>query len=158
MDKRYVNVTGGTRSCKSIATAAMELERAGFGEFLTIPPGPLMRSTFGGQGASHMPLSTQSTYDSLHILMDEAYIRANPPGDPDPEIDLQGLEKPLWGHHSFRRLADTIARQTRHLTGATEQAIDLLFGWMEAFFSRKMQLHYETKLVREERASITRFI
>ena len=55
-------------------------------------------------------------------------------------------------------MADTIARATRDRTGATEQAIDLLFGWLEAFYSRKMQLHYETKLVREERAVITRFV
>ena len=105
-----------------------------------------------------MPLSTQSTYDSLHRLMDEAFRRASPTGDPDPELDLQGLTDPLWGHHSLRRMADTIARQTRDVTGASEQDIDLLFGWMEAFYSAKMQMHYETKLIREARAAITRMI
>ena len=117
-----------------------------------------MRATHGRLGASHMPLSTQSTYDSLNLMMAEAFIRASPAGDPDPELDLQGLEQPLWGHHSFRRMADTIARQTRDVTGASEQDIDLLFGWMEAFYSSKMQMHYETKLIREARAAITRMI
>jgi hypothetical protein len=158
MDKRYINVTGGARGCRSISTASLELERAGFGEFCSITPGPLMRATHGRLGASHMPLSTQSTYDSLNLMMAEAFIRASPAGDPDPELDLQGLEQPLWGHHSFRRMADTIARQTRDVTGASEQDIDLLFGWMEAFYSSKMQMHYETKLIREARAAITRMI
>ena len=32
MDKRYVNVVGGTRDSKDIATVAMELTDAGFGD------------------------------------------------------------------------------------------------------------------------------
>ena len=118
-----------------------------------------MRATHGATlGASHMPMSTQSTYDSLHAVMARAYAAANPAGDPDTEIDLQGLQEPLWGHHSFRRFADTVARQTMHETGATEQDIDITFGWMEAFYSAKMQMHYETKLIREKRSAVTRLI
>ena len=80
-----------------------------------------------------MPLQASSTYDSLHKLLDEAYERTMAdPSDPDPEIDLQGREAPQWGHHSFRRFADTVARTTRGETGATEQDIDIIFGWLEA--------------------------
>ena len=67
-------------------------------------------------------------------MFDAAFEAANPPGDADPELDLQGLPSPLWGHHSLRRFADTCARQTMVQTGATEQDIDLVFGWMEAFY------------------------
>lgn len=162
MDKRYINVTGGAHGCSSIATACMELERAGFTEgagILSVIPGPLMRATHGATlGAAHMPLSTQSTYESLHALMERAHLEANPAGDPDPELDLQGLSEPLWGHHSFRRFADTVARQTMEETGASEQDIDIVFGWMEAFYSAKMQMHYETKLIREKRSAVTRLI
>ena len=76
----------------------------------------------------------------------------------DPELDLQGLAKPLWGHHSFRGFADTVARQTMSETGATEQDIDLTFGWQEAMYSAKMQVHYESKFVREKRKAVTRLI
>ena len=78
--------------------------------------------------------------------------------DPDPELDLQGLEEPLWGHHSLRRFADTIARATMHQTGATEEDIDMIFGWMEAFYSQKMQKHYQTRLVRDRRRMVTSMI
>ena len=73
-------------------------------------------------------------------------------------MDLQGLPAPLWGHHSFRRFADTVARQTMETTGASEQDIDITFGWMESFYSAKMQMHYETKLKREKRSAVTRLI
>jgi len=43
-------------------------------------------------------------------------------------------------------------------TGATEQDIDLVFGWIEAFYSAKMQVHYESKFDRERRKNVTRKI
>ena len=52
MAKRYINVTGGAFGCRSIATASMELERAGFtgaAGILSGVPGPLMRATHGRQ-------------------------------------------------------------------------------------------------------------
>ena len=101
-----------------------------------------------------MPLRTQSTYDSLHEIMDAAYEEANAV-TPDPELDLQGLVKPLWGHHSFRRFADTVARLAMATTGATEEDIDVIFGWMEAFYSQKMQRHYESQPARERRSVVT---
>ena len=55
-------------------------------------------------------------------------------------------------------MADTIARQTMSKSGATEYDIDLVFGWMERFYSQKMQLHYETRFNREQRYRVTMFI
>ena len=43
-------------------------------------------------------------------------------------------------------------------TGATEQDIDLTFGWQEAMYSARMQVHYESKFVREKRKAVTRLI
>ena len=63
-----------------------------------------------------------------------------------------------WGHHSNRRCADTVARQTRGETGAEESDIDIVFGWMENFYSSKMQMHYESKFDREKRKVVTMMI
>ena len=65
-----------------------------------------------------------------------------------------------WGNLNgiTMRFADTVARQTRHETGASEQDIDIMFGWQEAFYSAKMQMHYETKLLREVRTCVTRLV
>ena len=48
-----------------------------------------------------------------------------------------------------------LARQTRALTGATEQDIDMIFGWLEAMYSHKMQLHYESRFDRTRRSMVT---
>jgi hypothetical protein len=157
-EKRYVNVTGGPRHGQEIGIAALELELAGLGEFLSIVPGPLIRATHSaGTQSTHMPLDPGSTYQSLHKYYDEAYARANV-RLADPDLDLQGVEKPLWGHHSGRRGADTVARRTMETTGATEQDIDLVFGWQESLYSQKMQLHYETTFNRERRVRVTMMV
>ena len=68
---------------------------------------------------------------------------------------FKGYDAPLWGNHSFRRFADTIARQTMAVTGASEQDIDLYFGWMERFYQQKMQVHYESRFTRKRRIAVT---
>ena len=174
MHKRYINVAGGREGCAAIRTAALELARAGLGEFLSVGAGPLIRATFG-PSLTHMPLNPQSSYAALHAAMDEAFRLANGValvnwrpngvgvaaehwGDRDPELDLQGLAAPLWGHHSNRRCADTVARQTMARSGATEQDIDLVFGWQEKLYSAKMQVHYESKFVRDVRKRVTMYL
>ena len=130
LEKRYINVLGAPSGDERIDTLMRELAWAGFrGEDrVAVVPGPLMRATHGKRlGLAHMPLQPTSSYDTIHSCWDEAYRRANE-SSPDPELDLRGLSEPLWGHHSARRGADTVARQDRHLTGATEQEIDLVFG------------------------------
>jgi hypothetical protein len=174
MHKRYINVAGGREGCAAIRTAALELARAGLGEFLSVGAGPLIRATFG-PSLTHMPLNPQSSYAALHAAMDEAFRLANGVapvnwrpngfgvaaehwGDREPELDLQGLAAPLWGHHSNRRCADTVARQTMARSGATEQDIDLVFGWQEKLYSAKMQVHYESKFVRDVRKRVTMYL
>ena len=137
-----------------IATAASELTQTGFEDWLVCVPGPLLRATHGAGRLTHMPVVAGSTYEILGDIFEEAYRQANS-DSPDPELDLQGFDAPLWGHHSFRRFADTVARETMHLTGATEQDIDVIFGWMEAFYSQKMQLHYSSRFTRTRRCAVT---
>jgi len=103
-------------------------------------------------------LDPSSTYDTLHKIMDKCYELSNPPGDPDPWLDLQGLETPLWGHHSWRRMADTVARATMAKSGVSEQDIDLVFGWLEEMYSQRMQFHYETRFNRDKRYRVTMYL
>ena len=154
-DKRYVNLVGGVFGCDDINQVAREMTMAGLERSISVVPGPLMRSTHGKVlGFSHMPLQPSTTYDLLHQCLPRAYELANA-NSPDPELDLQGLAEPLWGHHSLRRGADTVARHTMHLTGATERDIDLLFGWSEYLYKKVMQLHYESNMERDRRSRVT---
>ena len=157
-DKKYINVFGGTATDEDLTTVFAELQKAGFGSFTTKCQGPLMRSMDGSGWLSHMPVDPSTTYASLHRIMDVAYERANPPGDPDPWLDLQGLDAPLWGHHSWRRLADTVARATMAKSGVSEQDIDLVFGWLEKMYSQRMQYHYETRFNRSRRYRVTMYL
>ena len=155
MDKRYINLVGGPRDSADIATVMAELSLAGFDDWLSVVPGPLLRATHGAaKGLTHMPIVPGSTYSILHDCFDAAFTEANR-SSPDPELDLQGFDSPLWGHHSLRRFADTVARETMQITGATEQDIDIVFGWLEAFYSAKMQLHYQSRFTREKRSAVT---
>ena len=43
-------------------------------------------------------------------------------------------------------------------SGASEQDIDLVFGWMENMYSQRMQYHYETRFNRERRYRVTMFL
>ena len=154
-DKKYINLVGGPLGCDDLAQVAREVQMAGFGEAFSIVPGPLMRATHGkALGLAHMPLQPSSTYDMLHECLPRAYELANADG-PDPEVDLRGLAEPLWGHHSIRRGADTKARHTMHITGATERDIDMVFGWNEHLYKAMMQLHYESNLQRDGRSKVT---
>lgn len=116
LNKKYVNVMG-MDSATSVDSdqLILELAKAGFAEKgrVVIEAGPLIRATHGPLGHTHLPLSVSSTYAPLHRYFDEAIRRANPPGDPDRELDLQGRDFPKFGHHSDRRCADSVARQTR---------------------------------------------
>ena len=155
LERKCINVVGGASDSDEIKQVALELTRAGFGPWLSIVPGPFMRATHDeSMGYAHMPIQPSSTYDVLHDAFDEAFAEANA-ASPDPELDLGGLASPLWGHHSARRAANTLARQHREETGATEQDIDLVFGWQEAFYSKKMQIHYESDFDRVRRAAVT---
>ena len=154
-EKRYINVVGGTRDSLDVQTVVYELAQAGFTKWLSVVPGPLLRASHGkALGFTHMPIVAGSTYDTLHLAMDDSFRAANLTSQ-DPELDLQGWPGPAWGHHSFRRFGDTVARETMGLTGATEKDIDLIFGWNEAFYHAKMQDHYECVFTRSRRCQVT---
>ena len=162
-EKRYINLLGGGHDDPRMHRLTRELAEAGFGATghpggcVSVGLGPLLRSTDGDR-VSHMPLDPSATYATLHRIFDDAYDLANPEGDPDPWLDMQGMDEPLWGHHSFRRMADTVARATMERTGATEQDIDLIFGWNEKMYSHKMQCHYETRFNRDRRYRVTMYL
>ena len=158
LEKKYINLLGGPMDCPKVARLMSELHLAGFGPcpWLDHVPGPLLRATHHGESLpyTHMPIVPGSTYEILHDIFDEAYSLTQESG-PDPELDLQGWDEPVWGHHSLRRFADTVARETMSQTGASEQDIDLVFGWMENMYSAKMQLHYQSRFTRTKRAAVT---
>ena len=43
-------------------------------------------------------------------------------------------------------------------SGATEQDIDIVFGWQERLYSQKMQMHYESTFKRERRVCVTKYM
>ena len=97
-----------------------------------------------------MPLSTSSAFAPTKELLTAAYEAANAdPADRDPDLDLQVGQAPKWSTHSLRRLADTVARRDRELTGTTEAEIDIYFGWHERILLKEMQVHYAALNVKE---------
>ena len=157
-DKSYVNVAGGRRDSAEVQQVVRELRRAGFASRTRVTLGPLIRAT-SGSSLTHMPLSTDSTYKLLHSVMESAYRMANSNElGPDPELDLMGALEPHWTHHSWRRFADKVARETRKETGVSDTDIDLFFGWMEAFYRKQMQLHYAGRTDRVKRSRVTMMI
>ena len=72
----------------------------------------------------------------------KAYKLSQEDGEGDPELDLEGLEEPKWGHQTFRRTADKLARRHQKDTGAKKEDIDELFGWKQAERAKDMQRHY----------------
>ena len=158
MEKRYINVCGGEFESQNLKRVMLMLVDSGFSKYVTKVPGPLMLATEAGTRIIPMPLDPGTTYETLHKIMDECYVQANPPGDPDPWLDLGGMDTPLWGHHSFRRLADTVARKSMARSGATEMDIDMMFGWQERMYNQRMQFHYETFFSRAVRHRVTMYL
>ena len=155
LEKKYINLAGGHFRCPELGQLLAELDKAGLSDRVELVPGPLMRATHGkDMGMAHMPLQPSSTYKMLHDCFDRAFEMANAE-TADPELDLRGLSAPLWGHHSARRGADTIARDSMEITGATERDIDIIFGWNEHMYRAVMQLHYESNTQRDRRAKVT---
>ena len=90
-----------------------------------------------------------------------AFERANPPGDPDPELDRQGHERVLWGQHSWRRLGEKVARDSKPIweaEGVTSTNVDKYSDWNQMELSKDMQIHYsgEQRSFRVRRCAITR--
>ena len=82
-------------------------------------------------------------------------------GDPDPELDRQGHEKVLWGQHSWRRLGEKVARDSKPIweaEGVTSTDVDKYSDWNQMELSKDMQIHYsgEQRSFRVRRCAITR--
>ena len=77
-------------------------------------------------------------------------------GGDDPEMVLgKGRKKPIKiGHHSWRRLASTVAAETLARGECTETDINPHFGWMLKKYAKKMQLHYADRGKRTARAKL----
>ena len=128
------------------------LQGAGFAQFTSVVPGPLLRATSGAT-LTHMPLVTGSTFVTIKDILERSMVIANQVS-PDKDLDLQGQLAPSWANHSLRRLADTTAR--RYMNDETHGGervkkweIDLLLGWNEAEMKKDTQLHYATMGVME---------
>ena len=149
-EKRYINVAGGKISDPTLKLLEKKLTEMGF--HASIVKGPLLLATTGGRSprATLMPLSTSSAFAPTKELLTAAYEAANAdPADRDPDLDLQVGQAPKWSTHSLRRLADTVARRDRELTGTTEAEIDVYFGWHERILLKEMQIHYAALNVKE---------
>ena len=102
-----------------------------------------------------MPLSEGSTYQKFTTLLPEAEKLAREREGGDPDFYLESRGEASYGNHSMLEMADHVARQTMSETGASDTDIDRMFGWCEAWYRKKMQLHYAGRDDRVKRAKIT---
>jgi hypothetical protein len=152
-NKRYVNFAEASDEAQ--LQDVLKLCKAwGLEEYVVITPSPLLRATRGAR-VSLMPLSEGSTYQRFTTLLPEAEKMAQEREGGDPDFDLESRGEASYGNHSMREMADHVARQTMRETGATETDIDRMFGWCEAWYRKKMQLHYAGRDDRVKRAKIT---
>jgi hypothetical protein len=147
----------GRSASSRLRDAKRYLESKGFGKFLDVVPGPLIRAS-RGRVFTHMPLSVDSSYTHFIGAMKAAYKLSDAMDEHDPELDLEGREAPKWAHHSSRRKSDKVARETMDVTDATKEEIDDMFGWKQAERAKDMQLHYEGRRLRSRRARITMMV
>ena len=125
-------------------------------------PAPLLRSAeHGGRLLTPMPQTYSGAHENMTKAFKAAFEKANPPGDPDPELDRQGHEKVLWGQHSWRRLGEKVARDSKPIweaEGVTSTDVDKYSDWNQMELSKDMQIHYsgEQRSFRVRRCAITR--
>ena len=127
---------------------------AGLGAHTDVVPGPLLRAT-RGHLLTHMPLAPDSSYTHMMAALRDAYAISQAMDEPDLQLDLEGLEKPKWGHHTLRRTGDKVARDSQEETGADKGEIDDLFGWNQRERAKDSQLHYAGRRDRARRSRIT---
>ena len=156
-EMRYVNFGGGPKHGAEIEHVVNWLRKLGFGKFVNVVPGPLIRATRKGEPSklSHMPLATASTYTHISGSLNKAYQAVQDSGVPDTELDLEGLSVPKWGNHANRRYADKKALATQSKTGVSEVVHNDHFGWAQKEQRKKSALHYRGRVERLERAKVT---
>ena len=133
------------------------MSSAGLGRFIDQVPSPLLRASHG-KLLTHMPIAVGSSYKHLIGALKGAWEISSAMEEPDLELDLEGLEKPKWAHHTFRRTSDRFARASMKETGVSEVDIDDQFGWEQAERAKKQQLAYAGRQHRAQRARITMMI
>ncbi len=156
-EHRYVNVAGGRKGGSQIAEAMSYLKKKGFEKFLDVVPGPLIRSTHG-KVLTHMPLAPDSSYTHCIGALRAAYKISKDMPEPDPDFDLEGRSTPKFAHHSYRRTSDKIARESQHLTGATDLDVDETYGWHEAEHAKDQRIRYAGLKARSKRMCVTMMI
>ena len=158
---KYVLLNEGPRASPKHAKLMEALARVGFGavgEDINLVPAPLLRSTTAaGARLTPMPMQPDSASKAVKEVFEEAFKMANPPGDPDPELDLQGHEAARWNNHSWRRMGDKVARDSKHIHQMSAVEVDLYAGWNLKEHDLDMQLHYagQQRAHRVKRAAIT---
>jgi hypothetical protein len=158
-EKSYINVAGGGSRDRDLDVAVRELTALGFKA--SKMPGPLLLSTRGGglnPRLGLMPLSTSRASEVMSDLLEKAWVKANKdPMNPDEELDLVPGQRPKWGTHALRRLANTTAMKYKEEMGFTDAEQDIYFGWHEKVLRKAMQNHYNAMSIhkRMEGAKIT---
>ena len=156
---KYANVAGGKRGGVRLRKAEQYLKDHGFGAYLNVTKGPLLRAT-RGRLLTHMPLGPRTRHTRCHLIgaLKQAWeISSNLP-EPDLELDLEGWEEPKWAHHSLRRTSDRFARQSMEATGSKKEDLDDMFGWNQAARAKDMQLVYCMKGGRSDGRSLRKRI
>lgn len=162
---KYVLLNEGPSKWVGHTVLMRSLARVGLGkinEDIHLVPAPLLRAThLGGKLLTPMPLTYDTANTSMKSLFEHAVQVSSPPGDPDPELDLQGHAEAHWGQHSWRRMGEKTARDDQpqwSRLGLTKDDVDLYSGWEGKKLSENMQIHYagQQRDHRVKRCAITR--
>jgi len=143
---KYVLLNEGPQRSTEHYRLMSALQAAGLGTVgssINLVPAPLLRATDGG-GSQLMPMpyTYKAAYDMTKGLFEEAFQRCNQPGDPDPELDLQGHEVAKFGQYSWRRFGEKVARDSKDHHQMDHVEVDLYSGWDQHEHSMDMQIHY----------------
>ena len=65
---------------------------------------------------------------------------------------------PSWGHHMWRRLADSACNEALQRGECLPEDVDIYMGWRLAKWAKLMRLHYCDRGLRAARARMTRSI
>ena len=159
---RFVLLSEGRHADPLHRSIMLKLQDEGLGVIgasINLVPAPLLRSTTAaGKILTPMPFMADSTYTHLGEAFALALKMANPPGDPDPDFDLQGHADPRLGHHTWRRYADKVARDNLHrYTDLGKEDINLYAGWRLKELLKDMQIKYagQQRSHRVKRARLT---
>ena len=101
-------------------------------------------------------LLVKSTYDFMGKVTKTAYEKLMAEGG-DPDLVLgKGRSAPRFAHHSWRRLADSVAEECLAAGLCTAEDIELHFGWRLKDYKKLMRLHYADRGKRTARAKVVK--